>query len=541
MTESASAASSLTLAELGPDAEELAGFSYVKLANAAHLTGETVGQTLVRVASERPDQPALMWLTRTGVETMTWSQLATQASAAAYELLRINPARARVVILGGNSAEWIVTAYGASLAGMPIVPLSPATTIDEIISVLGDFTVGALVVDDRSGDHVLCGRAVEACVEAGSDAPVRPMGDWAPAPERAWQTGSVEDEFLVQYTSGTTGRPKPASLSHRAALNAARFFAEGTGSLSGEVWLNPLPLYHVGGLVSGMLSCLSIASAYTVIERFSAEVALRAVRETRPSFIGMVPTMLIDLLDQPDVAPSDFASVRTVLGGATDVDPNLIADVEERLGIRFNIAYGQSEAPCMTMTFSADSPEVRTTSLGHPLPGRDYCIADLEGAVVGVGEPGELCVRGPLNMSGYVRPGGDLAPDTTVTGWRRTGDICVLDDAGILYMSGRSRDLIIRGGTNIYPAELEQRLSAHPAVREVAVFGLPDRRLGQTVAAAVLPVEGASVTPDELSAFAEGVLSPSKRPAKWFVVEEFPRTAAGKVRKHILQQSLTEQ
>lgn len=290
-----------------------------------------------------------------------------------------------------------------------------------------------------------------------------------------------------------------------------------------------------------MLSCLSIAAAYNVIERFSAEVALRAVRETRPSFIGMVPTMLIDMLDQPDVVPSDFASVRTVLGGATDVDPKLIADVEEQLGIRFNIAYGQSEAPCMTMTFSSDSPQVRTTSLGHPLPGRDYCVADPEGVVVAVGESGELCVRGPLNMSGYVQPGGDLVPETTVTGWRRTGDICVLDDAGILYMRGRSRDLIIRGGTNIYPAELEQRLSAHPAVREVAVFGAPDRRLGQTVAAAVLPVEGAAITPDELSAFAETVLSPSKRPTKWFVLQEFPRTAAGKVRKHILQQSLTEQ
>lgn len=250
--------------------------------------------------------------------------------------------------------------------------------------------------------------------------------------------------------------------------------------------------------------------------------------------------MLIDLLDQPDVVPSDFASVRTLLGGATDVDPRLIAEVEDRLGIRFNIAYGQSEAPCMAMTFPTDSAEVRTGSLGHPLPGRDYCLVDPEGVVLPIGQAGELCVRGPLTMSGYVRAGGTLDPDTSGAGWRRTGDICVIDDAKILRIQSRARDVIIRGGTNIYPAEVEQRLSAHPAVREIAVFGVPDRRLGQKVVAVVLPVEGVTITIDDLATFAADTLSPNKRPARWRVLEEFPRTASGKVRKHMLQQSVTE-
>ncbi len=540
MTKSHGGSPSLTLAELGPDTEEQAGLSYLRLTDAAELTRATVGQTLLRVASERPDQPALMWLTETGVEEMTWAELTTKASAAAHELSRLSPARERVVVLGGNSVDWIVAVYGASLAGMPVVPLSPATTVDEITAVLGDFAVAGILVGDRSGDGVLRDRAIRACSAAGSEAQVRVMGDWPPGPRFAiCESARADDEFLVQYTSGTTGRPKPASLSHLAALNAGRFFAEGTGTRAGEVWLNPLPLYHVGGLVSGLLSCLSISATYVVVERFSAEVALRAVRETRPTFIGMVPTMLIDLLDQPDVAPNDFASVRTVLGGATDVDPALVSDVEQRLGIRFNIAYGQSEAPCMTMTWSSDSADVRTRSLGHPLPGRDYCLVDPDGVVLAVGQPGELCVRGPLNMSGYVRAGGQVDPDTSSAGWRRTGDICVLDDAGILHMRGRSRDLIIRGGTNIYPAEVEQQLSAHPAVREVAVFGVPDRRLGQKVAAAVIPVSGMTVDPAGLDTFAEEVLGPSKRPTAWLILDEFPRTASGKVRKHVLQQSIT--
>lgn len=540
MTENDGDSAPLTFADLGPGAEERQGLSYLKLTDAAELTRETVGQTLLRVAAEHPERPALLWLTEAGVAEMSWSELAARASAAARELTRINPTRARIVVLGGNSTEWIVAVYGASLAAMPVVPLSPATTVDELRAVLGDFEAGAILVDDRSGDHVLRDRSIEACASAGSGSVVRPMGDWPPTVDVAFcEPSSAADEFLVQYTSGTTGRPKAASLSHLTALNAARLFAEGTGGDTGDVWLNPLPLYHVGGLVSGLLSCLSISGTYIVIERFSAEVALRAVREARPCFIGMVPTMLIDLLDQPDVVPSDFASVRTVLGGATDVDPQLIADVEGRLGIRFGIAYGQSEAPCIAMTFPTDSAEVRTRSLGHPLPGRDYCLADSEGVVQPVGQAGELCVRGPLNMSGYLQPGGTLDPDTGGAGWRRTGDVCILDDSGVLRIRGRSRDVIIRGGANIFPAEVEQRLSTHPAVREVAVFGVPDRRLGQKVVAAVLPVEGATVKPADLAAFAEDTLSPSKRPTRWLVLEEFPRTASGKVRKHLLQQLLT--
>ncbi|MEE6174919.1 class I adenylate-forming enzyme family protein [Mycobacterium sp. 050134] len=541
MTENGGNSAPLTLADLGPGAEERQGLSYLKRTDAAELTRETVGQTLLRTAAERPDKPALLCLTERGVAAMSWSELLTAASAAAHELTRINPTRARVVVVGGNSTDWIVAVYGASLAAMPVVPLSPATTVDEIAAVLGDFTGGAILVDDRSGDHVLRDRSIEACASAGCDAVVRPIGDWPPTADATFcEPSPAADEFLVQYTSGTTGRPKPASLSHVAALNAARLFAEGAGGVTGDVWLNPLPLYHVGGLVSGLLSCLSISGTYIVIERFSAEVALRAVREAHPSFVGMVPTMLIDLLDQPGVAPSDFASVRTVFGGATDVDPRLIAEVEDRLGVRFNVGYGQSESPCMAMTWSTDSAEVRTSSLGHPLPGRDYCLVDSEGLVLPVGQAGELCVRGPLNMSGYLQPGGTLDPDTSGAGWRRTGDICVLDDSGILRIRGRSREVIIRGGINIYPAEVEQRLSAHPAVREVAVFGVPDRRLGQKVVAAVLPAVGATVKPADLAVFAEDTLSPSKRPARWLVLEEFPRTASGKVQKHVLQQLLTE-
>nr|WP_197514306.1 AMP-binding protein [Mycobacterium sp. E342] len=186
------------------------------------------------------------------------------------------------------------------------------------------------------------------------------------------------------------------------------------------------------------------------------------------------------------------------------------------------------------MTFRTDSTEVPTRSLGHLLPGRDYCLADSEGLVLPVGQAGELCVRGPLTCRDTCRRVGSWTLTPAVPDGRRTGDIYVSDDSGILRIRGRSREVVIHGGANIYPAEVEQQLSPHPAVRGVAVFGVPDRRLGQQVVAAVLPAVGADSQACRPRSFAEDTLSPSKRPAKWLVLEEFPRTASGEVRKHLL-------
>jgi fatty-acyl-CoA synthase len=344
------------------------------------------------------------------------------------------------------------------------------------------------------------------------------------------------DEFLLQFTSGTTGMPKAASLSHRAALNSARLYAQACGARAGEAWLNPLPLYHVGGSVSGLIVTLAYGGVYVVIERFSAQVLLRALRETRPALVGLVPTMIIDLLAMPSVSPSDFSSVRLVLGGGTAVDPGLIDNVEKQLGITFGVAYGQSEAPMMAASSPDDSASVRTRTLGRCLPGRDYRVIDSTGRVVPRGALGELCVRGPLIMSGYVQPDGTLDPALDEQGWMRTGDLCTMTDDGVLTFRGRIREVIIRGGANVYPAEVEQTLQAHPSVAEIAVFGVADERLGERVVAAVIPAADHRVEPDVLTSFAQRKLSPNKRPTDWILAKTLPRTSTGKVRKHLLRQ-----
>ena len=302
-----------------------------------------------------------------------------------------------------------------------------------------------------------------------------------------------------------------------------------------------MPLHHVGGSVTGVLTALSVAATYVVIERFTTEVVLRAIRETRPAVVGLVPTMIIDLLAVPGVSPADFASVRTVAGGASAVEPHLIEEVEQRLGVTFLVGYGQSEAPAMAASAPDDPTAIRTQTLGHCLPGRDYYVCDRADRVLPTGSVGELCVRGPLTMSGYLRADGSLDHAVDEAGWLHTGDLCSMDDHGVLTFKGRLREVIIRGGENIYPAEVERLLTTHPSVAEAAVFGVPDKRLGERVIAAVLPEEGRRIDPEELVVFAEQRLSRHKRPSEWIPVTTLPRTSTGKIRKHLLRKAYDEQ
>ncbi len=520
------------------DAEEEAGFSYVRRIEHAALSRDTVGDLLRGTALARPDDPALAWLTPMELASMTWGELYARSCSAADVLAEINPEKKRVALVAPNSTDWIIAMFGCALMGMAVVPTDPRTTESEAEHIFRLADVGLVLVSHTDGDDVMSRMTVVAD-RIPNHPVVRPIsGLWQSETGGAQSAAShtFDAEFLVQPTSGTTGLPKAASLSHGAALNCARFFADGAGARRGDTWFNPLPLHHVGGSISGILAALVVAGTYVVAERFSPELALRVVREAQPGIVGLVPTMLIDLLAIPEVRESDFAGVRTVIGGATSVDPGLIEDVENRLGMVFLVGYGQSEAPCMAMGSMDDNVLVRTRSLGRPLAGRDYYICNEVGEVLPTNSVGELCVRGPLTMSGYLRADGSLDHAMDGGGWRRTGDRCSLDDDGVLTFHGRSREIIIRGGINIYPAEVEHALSGHDSIVDVVVFGVADARLGERMVAAVITEGGGVVTLADLSRYAATHLSAHKQPAEWTVVNAFPRTSTGKVRKHVLRQ-----
>ncbi|MGV0050648.1 class I adenylate-forming enzyme family protein [Mycobacterium colombiense] len=519
------------------------GLAYVQAVGAMQLSGETVGQALARVARDSGGDRALVWLTDRGVECMTWAELYAKACAAGVALQDLNPDRGRVALVGPNSVDWIVSMFGCALAQMPVVPIGPSVTDSEALHMLSQTNTRVVLAADRVGDNAVYRRMCKVADQLSARPALRDIAAWidtsTSVPPTPGQTNDT-DEFFVQHTSGTTGLPKGAVLSHRAALGSARAWGDAIGLQAGEPWLNPLPLNHVGGFITGLLTTLSVAGTYTVVERFTAQTALRAIREIRPAVVALVPTMIIDLLGVEGVSPSDFASVRTVAGGASPVDPGLIEEVERRLGLTFLVGYGQSEAPAMAASAPSDPTQVRTQSLGHCLPGRDYYIRDAAGRVLPTGAVGELCVRGPLVMTGYLRGDGSIDAAVDDAGWLATGDLCSMDDQHVLTFRGRVREVIIRGGSNVYPAEVEQVLTTHPSVAEAAVFGVPDKRLGERVVAAVLPHPGGHLDPDDVAAYAEPLLSRYKRPTEWIVAATLPRTSTGKVRKHLLSQWYNE-
>ncbi|HNP56737.1 MAG TPA: class I adenylate-forming enzyme family protein [Gordonia sp. (in: high G+C Gram-positive bacteria)] len=484
---------------------------------------ETVGSRFAAVAAAHPDRTALVVAGESGdPTTMSWAELSSRAGAVAAGLTLHRSTRGRIGILGRDRAGWVCTAYGAALAGLAVVPM-PSAEPDEALAGLCA----------RSGVDLVVALADRPAVELGATPVIgfdelAVTGDRPDAGPPARGTRSA-DPFLYQFTSGTTGAPKIAVLSHRAVLGAATAYVCGAGAADGAVVMNPLPLEHVGGSVAGMIGALTVAGTYASVSAITPAAIARVIRIAAPTVVGMVPTMLLDLLDSGATTPADFGSVASVVGGATSVDPALIDRVEEELGITFLVAYGQSEAPCATLSARADTTLQRTRTIGRPLPGRDCCIA-VDGEVVDEAQVGELFVRGPLGMDGYLADDGALAVVTDVRGWMATGDLCSMQD-GVITFHARSRDVVIRGGENLYPAEIEPVIAEHPAVREVTVFGLSDARLGETVAAAVLPVPGATIDTDELDAFAAERLARSKRPTRWFIVEDFPRTSTGKIRR----------
>ncbi|KOS56727.1 hypothetical protein Z051_08210 [Rhodococcus rhodochrous KG-21] len=505
--------------------------AYVDRRPGADVWNCSIGEALRRTASIHGQHRALAWHDQGALHALTWDELEAEAERAARGILSIISAGQRIAIIGGNSRDWVVAEFACALAGTPLVPIEPTATNHECRHMLTQTdTRLVLSADEYRGASVLRRMRRLAAGSMNDAVHVLRLGEW-PTVETLTDLPDVRasDEFLVQHTSGTTGKPKGAVLSHYAALNSARMYAHATQPVENEVWLNPLPLSHVGGSVAGVLSALNTAGTYCVLPRFTPQSALDMIRDAGVTVLGLVPTMLLDLLNLPSASRRDFVHVRIQIGGATAIDPALIERVEKEFDLRFLVGYGQSEAPCLTMSTLADSAEIRATTTGHPLPGREVSVKDVAGNFVSWGTPGELCVRSEMSMTGYLTATGKIAPAVDGHGWLHTGDLCSMSEDGIVQFHSRLREVIIRGGLNIYPAEVEQVLNEHPDVVETAVFGVPDVRLGHQLGVALIVRSPISI--EALERFAAKKLSMMKVPTYWHLVDEFPRTSTGKIRK----------
>jgi fatty-acyl-CoA synthase len=342
----------------------------------------------------------------------------------------------------------------------------------------------------------------------------------------------------IQYTSGTTGFPKGALLHHRGLTNNARIFATLSGARAGDVYVSPFPMFHTAGCVLGTLGTLQAGARHVPVFAFDPSLMLELIETERATIALGVPTVLIALLECPELATRDLSSLRVVVSGGAPVPAQLVRRIEETLRVSFSIVYGTTEcSPLVSQVRLDDTLGDKTETLGRPVPQTEVKIADpVTGDVVPCGVIGELCVRGYCVMTEYFDMAEQTAAAIDPEGWYHTKDLASMDDRGYLRIEGRLSDMIIRGGENIYPREIEDVLFGHPKVAEAVVVGVASFRWGEEVAAFIRPAAGQVPTIDDLSAHCRAHLSSYKAPRHWEFVDAFPQTASGKIQKFVLRE-----
>jgi fatty-acyl-CoA synthase len=344
----------------------------------------------------------------------------------------------------------------------------------------------------------------------------------------------------ILYTSGTTGRPKGAVLNHRGLTNNARFAAHALGCAPGDAWVSAMPLFHIAGSGMFALGAASTGGALVLMPQFDPALQLELIEAYRGAFLGGVPTMHVALLAHPDLPRRDLSSLRYALSGGAPTPAELVRRVEATLGVPLVTTFAQTEAHCsITLTRLDDTPADRADTVGRPLPQTEVKIADpATSEPLAAGAVGEVCARGYLVMHGYLDDPEATAAAIDADGWLHTGDLGSMDERGYCRIEGRVKEMIIRGGENIYPREIELVLFSHPRVADVAVVGIPDPAWGEQVAAVVRAGSDPPPTPEELTDFCRTRLAGFKTPRRWAFVDAFPLTGSGKVQKHVLRERL---
>jgi acyl-CoA synthetase (AMP-forming)/AMP-acid ligase II len=514
------------------------------------LVDLTVGDALHDAAATAPDTTALVEgaVDPAGRRRWSFAELLEASQRAARALLGRFAPGDRVAVWANNLPEWVILELAAALAGITIVTVNPALRPRELAYVLGQSRAdGIFLVPQYRGS-----RMAEMVEQVRGDLPalreVVSFADWEAfcaeaVPDRALPAVRPHAPAQIQYTSGTTGSPKGAVLHHRGIVNNARLYTARLGLAPGNVQLSAMPLFHTAGCVMAVLGAVVTRGTLILPPYFEPGLMLELIAAERPETLAGVPTMLIGILDHPGFATTDTSSVRRLLTGGTVVPPELVGRVEAAFGAPVSIVFAQTEAsPVITQTSPQDTVEDRAHTLGRPLPQTQAKIVDpASGQTVAPGVIGELCTRGYHVMTGYFQDPEMTAAAIDADGWLHTGDLASMDERGYCKIAGRVKDMIIRGGENIYPREIEQVLFRHPTVADVAVVGVPDAKWGEQVAAFVRPAPGQTPDPDELFAYCREHLAPHKTPRYWTVLEEFPLTPSGKVEKFRLRERFLAQ
>ncbi len=505
----------------------------------------TLGSLLAEAAATAPDRPAIIEGIPDASARRRWSYAEFHADAerVARALLARHVPGDRVAVWAHNIPEWLLVEFGCSLAGIVLVTINPAYRAHELTYVLQQSRAQTLfVVDDFRGNPM---RSVAESVQP--DCPeltdIICFDDWdefisSGDPDRELPDVQPDDPIMIQYTSGTTGFPKGAYLKNVGLANNGHHTGLRMGVTEGGVFVVPMPLFHTGGSVCCTLGAVGTTSTIVLVEAFEPGLVLELMETYRGTAMLGVPTMLVAMIEHPDFGSRDLSSLEAICSGGSLVPAPLVKTFEERLGAPFTIVFGQTEcSPVASMTCPDDNLNDKANTIGPPMPGVEVKIVSPEtGETVPIGEVGEYLTRGYHVMTGYFEMPDKTAEAIDDDGWLHTGDLCAMDERGYCTVEGRLKDMIIRGGENIYPRELEDLLFSHDAVGEVAIVGLPDEKWGETVAAFVRPAPGSSVDNNQLFQYMREHLAPHKTPKQWFAVEEFPLTGSGKIQKYKLRE-----
>ncbi|NXY94963.1 AMP-binding protein [Streptomyces sp. BR123] len=512
------------------------------------LLGDTIGENLDRTVRRFPGRDALVEAA-TG-RRWTYAEFAADVDALALGLLGLGIAKGdRVGIWAPNRAEWTLVQYATARLGAILVTVNPAYRAHELEYVLRQSGMRMLVAADRfkTSDYAAMIAEVRSRCPELEFTVLLDGPDWTALLERGREGDPAElvragaglspdDPVNIQYTSGTTGFPKGATLSHHNILNNGFFVGELCHYSEQDRVCIPVPLYHCFGMVMGNLACTSHGAAMVIpAPSFDPAATLAAVEAERCTSLYGVPTMFIAELADPGFARYDLSSLRTGIMAGSPCPVEVMKEVIDRMGMaEVSICYGMTEtSPVSTQTRSDDSLDRRVSTVGRVGPHLEVKVVDPQtGRTVPRGEPGELCTRGYSVMLGYWDEPDRTAEAVDAARWMHTGDLAVMDGDGYLAITGRIKDMVIRGGENVYPREIEEFLHAHPDVLDVQVIGVPDAKYGEELMAWVRMRDGAApLTAEAVRAYCDGRLARFKIPRYVHVVEEFPMTVTGKIRK----------
>lgn len=553
----------------------MASLSHVKGPADVPLLETTIDQTFQDTVARCGGSDAL--IVRHQNIRWTWSDLDGRVEAFATGLVSLGfrPGD-RLGVWATNQSEWIVTQFATARIGVILVNINPAYRLGELAYALNKAGCNGLVtgVSFKASDYIAmlnellpeladCDPGKLRAKGVPSLTTIIRLGDQAtpgmfnfgdvlasepgahdPSVSQLSDGLSNTDAINIQFTSGTTGSPKGATLSHRNILNNARFIGEMLKVTAEDRICVPVPMYHCFGMVAGALVCaVSGATLVFPSEEFEPGAALRAAAAERCTTMYGVPTMYLTMLDHPDFSSTDVSSLRTGIMAGAPCPVELMKRTVEAFHLpEITIAYGMTETSPVSFQSCTDDPvEKRCGTVGRVHPHVEAKIVDLDGNTTPRGEQGQLLTRGYLVMQGYWDDPGRTAEAINADGWMHTGDLGTMDEDGWLRITGRLKDMIIRGGENVYPREIEELLYRHPKVLEVQVFGVPDPKLGESVAAWVQLREGEQSTAEELQAFCEDKIAHFKIPRHIRFVTAFPMTVTGKIQKFEMRKQFAEE